>query len=251
MYNGKTISVILPTYAERDSIRKAILDFFHTGVVDTVVVVDNNAEAGTLENTRGTGAFLVRENRQGFGYAVQAGLKINAADLIVISEPDGTFAANDILKMLSCCEKYDMVVGTRTNKKFISRGANMQFSLRLGNLLAARVISCLFRGPKLTDVGCTMRLINKEALAKIMPHFTVTGSAFNIEMTILTLKEKLKIIEIPVAYRKRIGKSSVTGRFLPCCLVALQMVMVILRHGMSLLKIDRSKNTKKDFIAIS
>ena len=52
MWNGKEVSVVLMTYAERDSIRGVIEGFFATGLVDEVLVVDNNAQAGTAEEVR-------------------------------------------------------------------------------------------------------------------------------------------------------------------------------------------------------
>ena len=61
MWNGKRVSVVLMTYAERDSIRSVIEDFFETGLVDEVLVVDNNSEPGTVEEVARTRARVVRE----------------------------------------------------------------------------------------------------------------------------------------------------------------------------------------------
>ena len=67
MWNGKRVSVVLMTYAERDSIRAVIEDFFDTGLVDEVLVVDNNAEAGTVEE--------VAPDARAAGARAQAGLR--------------------------------------------------------------------------------------------------------------------------------------------------------------------------------
>ena len=75
MWNDKAVSVVLMTYAERDSIRAVIDGFFATGVVDEVVVVDNNAEPGTAEEVAATQARLVHEPRQGYGHATRRGLE--------------------------------------------------------------------------------------------------------------------------------------------------------------------------------
>src|SRR5688500_16883466 len=100
MWNGKDVSVVLMTYAERDSIREVIDGFFATGVVDEVGVVDNNAEDGTREEVLKTGARLVHEPRQGYGHATRRGLEAANGELVVISEPDGTFLPDDIVKLL-------------------------------------------------------------------------------------------------------------------------------------------------------
>ena len=69
MWQGKTVSVALPTYNERESIRQCINDFFATGVVDEVVVCNNNAAAGTSEEVAATSAREVTERRQGYGWS--------------------------------------------------------------------------------------------------------------------------------------------------------------------------------------
>ena len=65
MWKGKKVSVIFPTYNEKDSIKDAINDFFKYGYVDEIVVVNNNAAAGTSEEVKKTRAIEVFEIRQG------------------------------------------------------------------------------------------------------------------------------------------------------------------------------------------
>ena len=74
MWDGKRVSVILMTYAEAGSIRAVVEGFAATGVVDEVLVVDNNAEPGTREALAGSGARQVHEGRQGYGWACRRGL---------------------------------------------------------------------------------------------------------------------------------------------------------------------------------
>ena len=73
MYKQSKVTVILPTYNERDSIRQVIQDFDALGVVDEIVVVNNNAVEGTSENIRGTSAIEIHEPRQGYGAAIRRG----------------------------------------------------------------------------------------------------------------------------------------------------------------------------------
>jgi glycosyltransferase involved in cell wall biosynthesis len=230
MYKEKKVAVVLPTYAERDSIRQVVNDFFNTGVVDDVIVVDNNAQAGTAENLRGSQARVIKEKRQGFGHAVKAGLSAADVDIVVVCEPDGTFLAKDIFRLLYYADHFDVILGTRTNKSYIQTGANMKFFLRHGNIITAKILGKLFNGPNLTDMGCTMRLIKKEALDRIFPQFSVFGPAFNAEMTILSLLGGLKVAEIPVSYGKRIGNSFGSGRGLNCFIIATQMFFVMFKY---------------------
>src|SRR3954447_26070506 len=105
VWNGKSVSVILMTYAERDSIRSVIDGFFDTGVVDEVLVVNNNAQAGTEEEIAKTKARQVLEPRQGYGHATRSGLLEASGELIVLAEPDGTFVPDDIRKLLVYSEE--------------------------------------------------------------------------------------------------------------------------------------------------
>ena len=97
MWSGKSVSVILMTYNERDSIRATIDGFLGTGLVDEVLVVNNNAAPGTSEEVALTAAREVLETRQGYGWASRRGLREARGDLLVLAEPDGTFLPSDIV----------------------------------------------------------------------------------------------------------------------------------------------------------
>jgi len=88
----------------------------------------------------------------------------------------------------------------------------------------------LFRGPSLTDMGCGLRLIKREALQRIQPYFSVAGSHFAPEMTVLVLLAGIKMVEIPVNYCERTGISKITGVMWRAILVGLQMIGLILRY---------------------
>src|SRR5438132_8351040 len=237
-WRGSRISVVFPTYNERDSIRAAIVDFASTDVVDEIVVVNNNAAAGTSEEVEAAAAQLpngtqlreIHEARQGYGFAIQRGLREATGDYIVISEPDGTFLGRDTFKLLAYVEDFDVVYGSRTARTFICRGANMGMWLRWGNWGVAKLIEFLFNSTNLTDVGCTMRLIRRDALARLDDEFTVGGSAFGPEMMLLSLLHGLRVIQVPVNYLPRVGVSSVTGDVRKAILLGLWMIGLVLRY---------------------
>jgi glycosyltransferase involved in cell wall biosynthesis len=230
MWHGRAVSVILPTYNERDSIRRNIEEYFETGVVDEVVVVNNNAAPGTSEEVARTRAREVHEPRQGYGYAIRRGLKEAAGEYLIVSEPDGTFLGRDALKLLAYADDFDVVYGSRTARMFIWRGANMGLFLRWGNWAVAKMMEFLFNATNLTDVGCTTRLIRRSSLERIEPHFTVGGSAFGPEMMLLTLLLGLKVIQIPVNYLPRVGESAVTGDVRKAFVLGLAMIGLVVRY---------------------
>src|SRR4030042_4503533 len=109
MWINKKVAVIFPTYKEKRSIAKIIGEFNSNKFVDEIIVVDNNAEKGTTDEVKKTKAKIIKETRQGYGYAVRRGLKETKADLIIVSEPDGSFDGRDVVKLLAYSEDFDVV----------------------------------------------------------------------------------------------------------------------------------------------
>jgi glycosyltransferase involved in cell wall biosynthesis len=230
MHGTKTVSVVLPAYNEEEYIRPAVDDFFVPNVVDEVVVVDNNSRDRTADEARLTRARLVHETRQGYGYALQRGLAEASGDIVIMAEPDGTFIGRDVLKLLAYADDFDMVCGTRTTRELVWDRANMGWFLRIGNWTVAKMLQMLFGGPSLSDCGCTLRLTHRSALDRIRGDLTVGGSHFLPEMVILALKRRLKIIEVPVNYRGRIGESKITGNLKGTLKTGLRMIALIIKY---------------------
>jgi glycosyltransferase involved in cell wall biosynthesis len=234
MWNGKRVSVVLMTYAERDSIREVIERFYDTGFVDEVLVVDNNAQAGTREEVAKTRARIVTETKQGYGHATARGLRDATGDLVVLAEPDGTFAPEDILKLLVYSNECDVVFGTRTTRELIWAGANMDWFLRLGNWAVAKLMEFLFNTSHISDVGCTYRLLRRETAQFVAREMKVGGHHAGVEIMLLTIVSGRRFVEVPVNYLPRVGTSSVTGHRRLAIQVGLRMIALILkfrRHG--------------------
>ena len=242
MWNNQKISVILPTYNERDSIRRCIEDFFATGWVDEIVVVNNNAAAGTSEEVAKTAAREVHEPVQGYGAAIQRGFKEVDGDLIVVCEPDGTFSAQDLLRLIAYGTTFDFVVGTRTAREFIWAGANMGLPLKWGNFWVAKLMEGLFNTVTLTDVGCTYRLIKRESLRRMEPFFTIKDNYFGPEMMLLACILKIPFVQIPIEYKKRVGVSSVTGDMVKAVFLGFKMIGLILKYKWRFEGLRRYKN---------
>ena len=222
--------MILPTYNERDSIRRSIEEFVATGVIDEILVINNNAATGTSQEVAHTPAREIHEPVQGYGAAMRRGLREATGGLILVSEPDGTFRGHDALKLLAYADDFEVVYGTRTVKELIWKGANMGLFLKWGNYWVAKLMEFLFNTTSLTDVGCTMRCLRREALLDMQPHFTIDGSFFGPQMMVLSILMKMKMIQIPVNYTKRVGTSSVTGNKWVALRLGLRMIWMILGY---------------------
>jgi glycosyltransferase involved in cell wall biosynthesis len=166
MWHGKSLAVILPTYNEKDSIADTIRGFEELRLVDEILVVNNNATPGTSEAVSKTTAREVFEAKQGYGAAIRRGFREINTDLICVCEPDGTFNARDLLKLLPFTTECDFVIGSRTVSSFIWEGANMGRFLRWGNCWSPNSSRSFSYGlPERR--GCTFRVVRKECLNDI------------------------------------------------------------------------------------
>ena len=229
MFNGKTLSVVLPTYNEKDSIADVIRRFDKLGVVDDILVINNNAAEGTSEEVASTNAREIIETRQGYGAAIQRGLREVDTDLVCVCEPDGTFNPEDLLKLLSFSAECDVVVGSRTVANFIWDGANMGWFLQFGNWAVAKFLEVLFNTASMSDVGCTFRVITREHVQEILDRSTLPGSAYGLEMLLISVVTRARMVQIPVNYHRRVGVSSVTGDFGKTVSLGLEMIRLVLK----------------------
>ena len=230
MHIGKSVSVVFPAYNEEAGIADAVRTFGALDAVDEVVVVDNNSRDRTAELAAAAGGRVVREERQGYGHALRRGLAEAKGDLIVMAEPDGTFVADDIYKLLAYSGDAQLVLGTRTTRELIYEQANMGRFLRWGNWFVAKLLEVLYGTPSLTDCGCTLRLVHRDALERFRGKLTVGSSHFLPEMVILARLHDVSMLEVPVSYRPRKGSSKITGSFRTTLEVGINMVRIILRY---------------------
>ena len=228
MFHNKKVSVVFPTYNEKDSIKKVIDAFHELGVADELIVINNNAAKGTSEEVKKTMATEIIEKEQGYGVAIMRGLSEASGDLIAICEPDDSFLERDIMKLLEYTHNFDVVYGSRTMNDLIWKGANMGWFLRFGNWSVAKLMQVLFGTCSLTDVGCTFRIMNKTVRDSVLDNCSVKGSFFGPEMMIVTIKKKFKMLQIPLNYKERIGESSVTGSHYKAFKLGLRMILLIL-----------------------
>jgi glycosyltransferase involved in cell wall biosynthesis len=230
MYHDKTVSIVFPAYNEAEGITQAVKEFRAVEAIDKVYVVDNNSKDRTASLAKEAGAVVIDEFRQGYGHALRRGLLEADTDYIILCEPDGTFMAQDVYKLLSYAHQFEMVMGTRTTRELIWQAANMNWFLRWGNYIVGKWLQVLFNGPSLSDCGCTFRLVRRELAVQMNPHLSVGESHFLPEMVILALLMGAPIIEIPLNYRGRVGESKITGSVGGTVRTGTMMLVTILRY---------------------
>ena len=209
--------VAITAYNDASATAQAVRDFKHQHGVVQVVVVDNNSTDQTTPLAEQAGAHVVREPRQGYGYACISGLtealKVPNANVIVLTEGDGTFYADDLPKFLAYLEHSDLVVGNRVVRGLVDSDTQMDYFFIWGNMAVAMLLRLKFwdgrhLGPAgLMDVGCTYRAIHREALERILPDLVVGGNTFSPHMLLVAIARGLSVVEIPIRFRRRVGQS--------------------------------------------
>jgi glycosyltransferase involved in cell wall biosynthesis len=215
------ICVALTAYNDEESIYDAVKDFLSQQNVIKVIVIDNNSTDQTVKRALDAGAQVIKEIRQGYGWACIRGLKealkCSEANIIALCEGDRTFRAYDLKKMVPYLDNADMVIGSRTTRELLSSKSQLDWFYVWGNLFLAKLIQIKFWDAKhwgrvrLTDVGCTFRVIRREALQKIIDDLNVGGDHFSPHMIMVAINKGLKVIEIPITFRERVGKSKGAG----------------------------------------
>jgi glycosyltransferase involved in cell wall biosynthesis len=236
MYKNRTINVVMPALNEELGIQKVIQDFESLGFIDEIIVVDNGSVDGTRAVVNQTSAKLILEPRRGYGRAVITGLEHCHSDLIVLTESDGTFRAEDLLKLLAYIDEFDMVKGARSNLHLISKEAEWRLSLQIGNLFVSKVMALLYFGPRIyqqsnmREMGGTFRVLTRDSLATIQDSLSEEGSAFLADLTSLYLRKHLKVLELPIHYLGRMGVSKITGSHLKTLLLGVRMLIIIIKN---------------------
>lgn len=235
MWNNQKVSLVIPTYREKNSIRDCIIRFKDTGLIDEIIVVDNNAEAGTFESIFDLDIKIIKELKQGYGSALKKGLANATGDLIVLCEPDGTFFPEDLIKLLVYSQECNVVFGSRTVQTFIWKNANMGWFLRWGNWFVAKLLEVLFNTSYMSDVGCTFRLFDSKVARFILDKKLSDQSSFGLEMQVEVVKsKKFSYVQIPIRYGPRIGESTITGEVGKSISLGLRMIKIIFFKRFSL-----------------
>ncbi|MCH7650578.1 MAG: glycosyltransferase family 2 protein [Nitrospinae bacterium] len=201
------ISVIIPAYNEEKSL-PLVLNDLPKDQLHQIIVVDNRSTDRTAEVARKNGATVVHERRRGYGRACLTGMAaLDAPDIVVFLDGDYSDYPEEISLLVEPILKgeADFVVGSRMLLAE-SRQALLP-QARYGNQLAVFLIR-LFFGHRFTDLG-PFRAIRSESLQAIGMRDQDFG--WTVEMQIKAVQNGLRIREVPVRYRIRIGVSKITG----------------------------------------
>jgi len=201
------VSVIIPTRNEARAIGHVLADL-PVDLITEVLVVDNDSSDETPEIAARLGARVVREPRRGYGRACLTGLAhTSAPDVVVFLDGDYSDRPVELPRLLAPISegRADITLGSRLTGPRMP-GA-LPWHAAFGNRLAAGLISLLF-GQRITDLG-PFRAARADVLRVLALEETTYGWA--VEMILKGALRGFRIVEVPVSYHPRIGKSKISG----------------------------------------
>ncbi len=222
------VTAVIPARDEEGAIGK-VIEALPRGLVQQVIVVDNGSTDNTAAVARAAGAVVVAESRPGYGRACAAGVAA-AADAEVILFLDGDYSdfpeeAPSILAPI-LEGRADLVIGSRLRGRR-EPGALPPHQL-FGNWLVSRLMRLLY-GMQITDLG-PFRAIRADLLASLKMREMTYG--WPTEMMVKAARRKARIVEAPVSYRKRIGRSKISGTVRGTVLATYYIFGVTLRYAL-------------------
>lgn len=221
------VSIVMPARNEEGAIG-LVLDEIPRALVHEVVVADNGSTDATAAVARARGATVVFVPQPGYGNACLAAIARTdpAADVIVVLDADHSDYPDDLPALLApiAANEADLVIGSR-----VLGGAEpgaLPWNQRFGNWLACLLVRILY-GARLTDMG-PFRAVRREALLAMDMRDRTFG--WNVEMLAKALIAGLRVREVPVRYRPRVGRSKITGTVKGTIRAGLRIIFTIFMY---------------------
>lgn len=201
------MSVIIPTHNEAEAI-PCVLGDLPANLITEVIVVDSNSNDGTPEIAARMGARVVQEPRRGYGRACLTGLAAaNSPDVVVFLDGDYSDRPSELPILLAPIMegRADVTLGSRLQNQ--RSAAALPWHQVFGNRVAASLIRLLY-GVEITDLG-PFRAGRADVLRALALEEPTYGWA--VEMILKGALAGFRVVEVPVSYYPRIGKSKISG----------------------------------------
>ena len=228
---ARNVAAVIPTLNEAATIAGTIASIPRDVVAETIVA-DSSSLDGTAAIAQAAGARVLTLTERGYGRACAAGAAAASVDcgIILFLDGDGADRA-DLAGMLIApirAGTHDFVIGSRV--RGIREPGSMNWHQMLAGRLAGGLMSALY-GVRYTDM-CAFRAIRRDALERLDLREATYG--WNIEMQMKAARAKLRILEVPVPYRRRAGgRSKVAGSLRGSLRAACRIAVTIVRVAMA------------------
>jgi len=201
--NLPPITLLIPAYNEEKGIGPVLEQVKALGLPGEILVVDDGSTDKTFEAAQIPGITVLRHDvNRGYGQSLKTGILASKHDIVVITDADGTYPNEDIAKLLSHMDYYDMVVGARTGKSVkipLLRKPAKKFLNLLANYLA---------GVEIPDLNSGLRVFRK-SVAREFFNILPSGFSFTTTITLAMLSNGYRVKYVPINYHQREGKSKI------------------------------------------
>ncbi len=222
------VSIVIPALDEEESIDHVIRDI-PKDVVREIIVVDNDSHDRTSQVATNCGAKVVAEPMRGYGSACLRGISEldNDTEIVVFIDADYSDYPQDIHTLLKplLLDRADLVIGSRVLGRR-EKGALLPQAI-MGNKLAVFLIRLIY-GFQYTDLG-PFRAIRYDSLMGLGMRDRDYG--WTVEMQIRAIRRGLRVTEVPVKYRKRIGTSKITGTVSGTIKAGAKIIFTIIKYS--------------------
>ena len=222
-----SVALVIPAWNEEAAIGQ-VVGRVPRDLVDEIIVVDAGSSDSTVSVAESAGARVVVERRRGYGRACATGVNATEAEIIAFLDGDGSDDAGELARIILPLVNHraDLVLGTRSN---VQSGA-MPIYARLGNVFAAAIISALWR-QRVTDLPSCKAIRRSDLVALGMTESTY---GWTIELVVKSARRGLRLHEVPLTYRARVGgESKVSGNARASVKAAYAILRVLFRHGVA------------------
>lgn len=222
------IAVIIPAYNEAKSIG-LVVAAIPCAVVDLIIVVSNGSTDETMAVAAAAGALVLEEAERGYGAACLKGIAHLAAegvDIVVFLDGDYSDYPEQLVEVVApiIAGDADMVIGSRVLGN--AEAGSLMPQQRFGNWLSTRLLRW-FYGVSYTDLG-PFRAIGYQHLLALKMEDRNYG--WTVEMQIKAAKQKLRAMEVPVDYRRRIGVSKVSGTIKGSIMAGYKIIKTLFKY---------------------
>jgi len=195
------LTIVLPALNEEEAVGRVIDELRELGY-ERILLVDGHSVDKTVELAKKRGVMVVPQDGIGKDGAIRTAIDNVETPYFLVMDCDYTYDPRDIDRLLVGREKYDMIIGARSNGR-----SNISTAHRFGNWAISSTFKYLL-GSGLTDVCSGMYLLRTEAVKEI----NLNNSGFSVEVNIASQMTMRRTVgEVPISYRKRIGEQKLSS----------------------------------------